>query len=433
MALLVCVGPVDATESFESISYRLSQNDDYLVDERLQELAKRGDSAAAKLLADRWSASSDYGLLKSAIDLYITGFDRGRGDPSALSGLARLGSGTPYLQQNVRERLTELLRYLRVDATNENTRVALDVYVEYPDLATEQEFERALALYQRSCEPPCHTDTYIAKRAEYHGNESEALLLYQVAMKTDAKAVTEYLELVGEDGRKELTVFAADNKTGINDFCAECIDMIAQEIGRGDGESDSTVMYWLDQSISSGAVASMVVKAEYMMDRPVTYNYEPVLSLIDEVRAISPDDAVYLESQALLVYQWLILNPPKSEQLITQLEFSRPVQAKFARAQLYVMGGLDEPDPQKAISVYEDLIAEKKINAIYRIGALYDGAAGVPKDLVKAYAYAAVASDLGNRQARYMVARLTPELSVEQQAEALQFRQEIMTELERSL
>ncbi len=419
-------------ESVESISYRLYLGDEEKADDNLQILADNGDVTAAALLAERWSRSSNFDLLLRAQSLYVEAYDKGRGDISALSGLAKLGASNEYFYQTVHAQMLDLKKYVLASESFAHTRVVLDVFLSYPDVFTQNEVQQALTLYERSCIRNCAAQLYRARLAEFNGDHDIALRKYELAMKQDSRAVDFYLKLKGEAGVSELTHYAKSNSQHIDQYCPECIAKIAQEIRWNTSSDEAVVIQWLDVAGQQGSLAAMISKVEYMMDRPDIYSFEPVLSDIESVRLLSPEEAVYLESQALQIYQWRILNPAQSKTLIESLYLTRPVKAKFALAQLYKAGGLDEPNPAAAMEIYQDLIDSKQVIAFYRMASMYDGAPGVARDVVKSYGYARVASEFGVEKATLLQAKLGEEITEQQRYEGEQLRNRLIHSMDGS-
>ncbi|WP_041523928.1 SEL1-like repeat protein [Gilvimarinus agarilyticus] len=420
-------------QGVENVLYQLYLDPDAEVDDELELLAQRGSRSAALLLAQRWSRSSNFSQLADSVKWYVKAFDAGRGDVAALAGLAQVGNQVPYFHDRVGHILRAAQAQYAVDLSPQTVRSTLDIYLMYPELFSSSDVDRLLSLHRRGCVENCFYATYEAQQLLLAGKQSDAVSLFESAMESDPRVVALLASMWGESGRDKLVELAEKNVERIDDYSPDSVEALALEVSSSSTDKDAVILRWVDAAIDTGSHYSLMAKAEYMMERPQTYDYPPALEIIEKVQLESESDALYLASQAHLIYQWRILNPARAEQELDLLAATKPVQAQFAKAQLYSMGGLDEPNPDRAIAIYQQLITQRNIQAFYRLATLYNGAPAVVRDKAQAFGYASVASELGDKQASYMVQRLNQELTGIERAEAVQLRNRLMAEMELTL
>ncbi|WP_339897217.1 hypothetical protein [uncultured Gilvimarinus sp.] len=420
-------------QGVENVLYQLYLDPDAEVDDELQVLAQGGSRSAAFLLAQRWSRSSNFSQVADSVDWYVKAFGAGRGDVAALAGLAQVGNQIPYFRGRVASILRDAQTQYAVDLSPKTVRATLDVYLMYPELFSPSDVDRLLSLHRRGCLENCFFETYRAQQLLVAGERDDAILLFERAMESDPRVVAILASLWGESGRDQLVELAVKNVERIDDYSADSVEALALEISSSSTDQDVVILRWIDAAIDKGSYYSLLAKAEYMMDRPQAYDYQPALAIIEKIQFENESDALYLDSQARLIYQWRILNPALAEQKLDFLAATKPVQAQFAKAQLYAMGGLDEPNPDRAIAIYQQLITQRNIQAFYRLATLYNGAPAVVPDKAHAFGYASVASELGDKQASYMVQRLDQELTDSERAKAMQLRNKLMADMELTL
>ena len=420
-------------QGVENVLYQLYLDPEAEVDDELQVLAQGGSRSAAFLLAQRWSRSSNFSQVADSVDWYVKAFGAGRGDVAALAGLAQVGNQIPYFRGRVASILRDAQTQYAVDLSPKTVRATLDVYLMYPELFSPSDVDRLLSLHRRGCLENCFFETYRAQKLLVAGERDDAILLFERAMESDPRVVAILASLWGESGRDQLVELAVKNVERIDDYSAGSVEALALEISSSSTDQDVVILRWIDAAIDKGSYYSLLAKAEYMMDRPQAYDYQPALAIIEKIQFENESDALYLDSQARLIYQWRILNPALAEQKLDFLAATKPVQAQFAKAQLYAIGGLDEPNPDRAIAIYQQLITQRNIQAFYRLAALYNGAPAVVPDKAQAFGYASVASELGDKQASYMVQRLDQELTDNERAKAMQLRNKLMADMELTL
>ena len=420
-------------QGVENVLYQLYLDPDAEVDKRLEVMAQDGSRSAALLLAQRWSRSSNFSHVADSVDWYVKAFGAGKGDVSALAGLAQVGIQVPYFRDRVADILRNAQTQYAADLSPKTVRATLDVYLMYPELFSSSDVDALLSLHRRGCLENCFFETYNAKKLLVSGEHDNAILLFERAMESDPRVVGILASLWGESGRDQLVELAVKNVERIDDYSTDSVEALALEISSSSTDQDAAILRWIDAAIAKGSYYSLMAKAEYMMDRPQAYDYAPTLAIIEKIQAANQSDALYLDSQARLIYQWEILNPARAEKKLDLLAATKPVQAQFAKAQLYAMGGLDEPNPDRAIAIYQQLIAQRNIQAFYRLATLYNGAPAVVRDKAQAFGYASVASELGDKQASYMVQRLDQELTDDERAAAMQLRHKLMADMELTL
>lgn len=81
-----------------------------------------------------------------------------------------------------------------------------------------------------------------------------------------------------------------------------------------------------------------------MTSLPDSYTPEEALGLIERIAVTQPQNAKALTVSVSMVSSWNTLNPPKSYELIQQLQQEQYPSANTLLATLYSRGVLDEPD-----------------------------------------------------------------------------------------
>lgn len=97
----------------------------------------------------------------------------------------------------------------------------------------------------------------------------------------------------------------------------------------------------------------MVSKVNKMTSLPDSYTPEEALGLIERIATTQPQNAKALTVSVSMVSSWNTLNPPKSYELIQQLQQEQYPSANTLLATLYSRGVLDEPDQYRAITILE--------------------------------------------------------------------------------
>jgi len=151
-------------------------------------------------------------------------------------------------------------------------------------------------------------------------------------------------------------------------------------------------------------------------------------ALINRVQALDSTRAKALQASFYMVTNWLTLDPQKAQVLINELIEVRYRDAQLLLGELYSKGGLDQPDQDKALEIYQEQARLGSTAAYYRIATLYFRARALCHDPVKAYAYAQVAVDLGENRARGLIKRLDRVLKKDEIDRAQIARADLMKE-----
>ncbi|MBU1331183.1 MAG: sel1 repeat family protein [Gammaproteobacteria bacterium] len=440
--------PANAGQSLEQIRYALFKDPAAPVEADLRLLAERDDRAAQHLLGN--VLASDPAKTREAVQVYQSAFDDGRGDIAALGSLARLLDRTPRLRLEHAAYVREALQQFAHERDVRSLNTSLEVFVAYPELFTPQQTNTLIELYDRSCLLQCSSDLYRAVLAERLQRFDEAKTWYERAMMTDVRAVDRYYTLLGEQQDPLFAAFArsrvgeinrmpveivhrigtqldsisAERSVGLRyplppsqaeldqlpeaqrDLRREQIDQVRTEIENESKTLRGDALIWLDNAVSRGWVPAMVAKVNFMTSSPTENSAEDTAALIDRIAESEPTRAKALRVSLHLVTSWTTLDPYKAQALIDELAEAQYRDATLLQGDLYSHGGLDEPDQQKALGIYEGLAAGGSSTAYYRMASVYSSARAICYDPVKAYAYARVAVDYGDSRARNLVREL---------------------------
>ncbi len=188
------------------------------------------------------------------------------------------------------------------------------------------------------------------------------------------------------------------------------------------------VQRWRDVAVARGFVPAMVSKANYMISNPTEHNAEETQALIDQVRERAPTRAKALQAQFYMVNNWLTLDPDKARALIEELRASGYPGAGLLLGEYYSKGVEDQPDQEKALALFQAEADKGNTAAWYRMATLHAYGRALCHDPVKAYTYARVALDLGERSARSLIRRLEKTLPKDDIERALAARNGLFKE-----
>lgn len=449
---VLCAGlqaaPALAARSLEQIRYELYKDPSANVEADLRPLAERGDLESKRLLADVLSGSGVGSRMSEAVALYKEAFADGRGDVSALAGLARQSESNRRLRSQQREFFREALGRYSHGQDVRSVTATLEVSLAYPEFFKEKDLEHLLDLYQRSCLYECYPDIYRASLAEHRGDMAEAEALYIKAMRHDPRAVGRYYEMLGDDRDERFTAFAEASMANMDDFHPESaqrigstlnsmwteevpepeeeLDLEGQDMAEEGGappkqseqlgpvrpkrQENPHVVAWLDNAIERGSVSAMIAKVNYMSLQSQSYSAASVFELIERVEQSMPMQGKSLRASILMVPGWRTLDPEESQRLSQELIDAGYDQAWLTMGDLYSRGGLDEADQGKALEIYSRMAENGSAPAYYRMANLYARGRAFCQDNTMAYTYGLVAYELGTIRARGFLQMLEREM-----------------------
>lgn len=452
--------PAAAGQSLEQIRYALFKDPAAPVEADLRVLAERDDRAAQHLLGNVLAA--DPARTREAVQLYQAAFDDGRGDIAALGSLARLLDRTPRVRQEQAAYVRDALQRFAHERDLRSLNTSLEVFVSYPALFTVAQVSTLIDLYDRSCLVQCSSDLYRAVLAEQQGHLDEARTWYERAMMSDVRAVDRYYQLLGEQQDLLFAAFARSRIGDANRMPVEVVHRIGTQLDSISTERSVGLRYplapsraeldrlpeaqrtarreqidqartqleneaktlrgealaWIDNAVNRGWVPAMVAKVNFMTSTPTENTAEDTAALIERIAESEPTRAKALRVSLHLVTSWTTLDPYKAQALIEELGAAQYRDAGLLQGDLYSHGGLDEPDQQKALAIYQGIAAGGSSTAYYRMASVYASARAICYEPVKAYAYARMAVDFGDSRARYLMRELQRTLSPQQLEEA---------------
>ncbi|BBH45414.1 sel1 repeat family protein [Pseudomonas sp. KU43P] len=465
---LACASAATAGQSLEQIRYALYKDPSAEVTRDLRELAARGDLASTLLLGDVLAGRDDASRTE-VVALYRKAFADGHGLVPALASLARLIDRTPSLREAQRPWVAQALTRYPANLDPRNTSTTLEVFLAYPELVEVTQAAQLLELYQRACLLGCRPELYHAVLAERQGDRAGAEHWYRQAVQVDVRAIDRYYAFLGERQDALFPAFADQLEAQREQLPVEIVHRIAalldsitsvqraeldadryerqaatstleklppspEQLARDKAQDDALnlasarVQRWRDVAVARGFVPAMVSKANYMISNPTEHNAEETQALIDQVREREPTRAKALQAQFYMVNNWLTLNPDKARSLIEELRASGYPGAGLLQAEYYSKGVEDQPDQEKALALFQAEADKGNTAAWYRMATLHAYGRALCHDPVKAYAYARVALDLGERSARSLLKRLEKTLPKDDIERALAARNGLFKE-----
>ncbi|MDE1164754.1 MAG: sel1 repeat family protein [Pseudomonas sp.] len=467
---LSLAGPVFAGQSLEQVRYALYKDPNANVVADLRELSARGDRASKLLLGDVLS-NADTVNLDEVLGLYQDAFADGAGEVPALASLARLLDRNPRLRDQQHGYVTRALGRYPHTLDPRNISTTLEVFLVYPQDFSVADARQLISLYQQSCLLNCHAELYQAVLAEREGNRAVADRQYQAAIKVDVRAVDRYYRFLGEQQDSLFQAYAQTLEAQRASLPVETVHRIgalldsinslqriddeadkderlasgmgpkpvkapptpeqaAADKARADAQAAATaqVQGWFDNAAERGYVPALVSKVNFMISNPSEHNADETQALINRVQASDPIRAKALQASFYMVTNWLTLDPQKAQVLINELITAHYRDAHLLLGELYSKGGLDQPDQEKALQIYQEQARLGSTAAYYRIATIYFRARALCNDPVKAYAYAQVALDLGENRARGLLKRLDRVMKKDDIDRALVARADLMKE-----
>lgn len=469
--LILCTGALalalsdvaQAGRSLEQVRYALFQDNQTAVEDDLRLLSQRGDLGATRLLGEVLASRSP-AHTAHAIELFKQAFADGRGDIGALTPLARLVDYKPRWREANRDFMRQALSRFAGGRDFIDVDTRLEVFLVYPELFSQAETMRLIELYDRACLIYCHAPLYRAVAAARHGQRSEAEKWFEQAVESDPRAVNRYYAFLGEQRNELFRAFANRLTPRMDKLPVDLVQRIAQQLSevrnaeistynnnrpltraQTDEEKaereqkaqaqaslieqiDREVLLWLDNAIARDFGPAMLSKAYFLMTAPDRYGPEPVLELIQRLEQrqgqplslsmaeredpITPQRIKALRASLHMVV-WRTLDPHLSQRLIAELRAEGYPEAVLLEGDLYSQGVLDEPDQQRALTLYRAEAGAGSSNALMRIARLYTYGRAICRDNAKAYSFAYAAQELGDQRAATLVealgSRLTPE------------------------
>ncbi|MGV2836549.1 sel1 repeat family protein, partial [Pseudomonas shirazensis] len=146
------------------------------------------------------------------------------------------------------------------------------------------------------------------------------------------------------------------------------------------------------------------------------------------VQKRDPTRGKALQASFYMVNNWLTLDPDKALALIEELRASGYPSAGLLLAEYYSKGVADQPDQEKAMALFQAEANKGSSAAWYRMASLHTFGRALCHDRVKAYTYARIALDMGERSARSLVRRLERTLPKDDIERALAARNDLLKE-----
>ncbi|MAB24165.1 sel1 repeat family protein [Pseudomonas neustonica] len=453
-----------ADRSLAQIDYALFQNPNADVQDDLRALVERGDYRAMRMLGDMLGGSSSTSK-RDRLALYQRSFAQGRGEIRALGSMARMMETDTVRRVHYRPAFQQALTQFPHERDLQTLASALDVFLIYPSLFSPQEAEELLRLHERSCLLDCDLQLYRAVLAESLGDRPLADKHYRAAVMVDGRAAERYYHFLGEQQNQLFAQFAlqlephreamsadAVHRVGmVLDRIAEILrvdERLAERQRRAAAKAAGTelepmppdataasdglrqrALGWVDHAAARSWVPAMATRLYFMTSYPDDYSGAEAMQLIDRVAELEPSRAPSLRVEALMVTNWDTLNPQQAHQIIQQMISQGNPDGKELLGDLYNKGGLDEPDQQRALQIYQELSAQGIASAYFRQARVYASAPAFCSDPVQAYALAGVAYDMGLERARSLMRELNFDLSDDERAKAESIRADILQEL----
>jgi alginate biosynthesis protein AlgK len=457
-----------AARSLEQVRYALFKDPAAPVEDDLRVLAGRGDLAATRLLGEVLISNSPSNATQ-AIRLFKQAFADGRGDIGALVPLARLVDYKPRLLETNRAYIRQALERFATGSDFIAVDTRLEVFLVYPELFQQDEVAQLIELYDRACLIYCHAPLYRAVAAEHKGDRADADKWFQLAVESDPRAVYRYYDFLGEDRNPRFRAFAAQLTPRMQALPVDLVHRIGQQLTNVRNSEISTynnnrpqdraqtpeekaardlkaqaqaslieqldreVLQWLDNAIERDFGPAMLSKASFLMTAPDRYGPEQVealiqrleqrqgenlsLSMAERQNPITPQRIKALRASFHMVL-WRTLDPQLSQRLIAELQAERYEEAVLLEGDLYSLGGLNEPDQDRALALYIQEAQKGSTNALLRIARLYTYGRAICRDNAKAYIFAYAAHEMGDQRATDLMLALQTRLTPQQRETA---------------
>ncbi len=395
VALSACQMPADTSTA----RYLLAQGNTSQAREQLRELAEAGDAAAqveyGKLLAGDQGADP-----AEALQWYQRAWRQHdyRAGPASLRLFKRYQGSLAFGETRARE----LLAPLRPRESQEDLQLALDVVVLYPGAASDEQWQRWLRLYRRSCVVDCYFDTYAGRYAQHRGAFGQAEMLYGKALHRDPRAVEYLQDMLWNNGQPERFVELMQNLEGDvsldGAFCLRVATLI--KANATSAEHDPSVMRWLQRAADNGEPVALSEQLRYMLSWPDFYSHQEFTAKLAELMPRDPAVARYYRAQGDLQSLWYALRPERARDDLETLVEQGMSQALMPLGTLYESGFLGEADMEKAVMYYTRAAEAGIAQGDEALSSLYLSGRGVMRNPIKAYAHKEASKVLLPRTAR---------------------------------
>ncbi len=453
-----------ASKSLSQIEYALFKDPYANVEADLRMLVDHGDLVAMRILGDVL-ATTNTGTPAERLSLYQASFAEGRGEVRALAAMARMMESDSYRRRHYLDFFQRAVSQYPQQRDLQTLSTSLDVFLIYPELFAPRAAADLIQLHRRSCLVNCATELYEAVLAERQGNPAQADILYRQAVLVDDRAVERYYRFLAERQTELFPPFARQLMPQADSMSAASVHLVGvvldrlADLARADERideqrrrqladaagikfepqaSDQVVesevlrreaLAWIDNAAARKWVPAMSTRFYFMTSYPDNFSGAEAFRLIDEIAELDPDRARTLRVSALMVSNWSTLNPKKAHVLIQQMIAEGEPGGYALLGDLYSRGGLDEPDQQRALAIFEDIAKRDSPSAYFSQARIYAGGPAICSDPPRAYALAGAAYELGVERARSLIKELAFELTDDERARAEAMRDDILREL----
>lgn len=448
-----------ASRGLDEIRYALFKDPNADVMEDLRKLAKFGDRQSMLLLGNQLVQQNSMANSTEALALFKKAFAEGQGEIPALTAMARILDNNTRLRNRQANYIKKSIQQYPLTRDPQTLAATLEVFVTYPKFINNKQAEELISLYQSSCLVFCRPELYRAVLAEQQGNTTLALQLYEKAFFSDSRAVIRYYKLLGDKQDELFPIYTRSIQDQVNSLPVTTVHSIASlldtifstqrslailkarqtyeknkrltglALEQVKAETDNSrkqitdqftkdeneVNFWLDKAIERNWVPAMVSKVNKMTSLPDSYTPEEALGLIERIAVTQPQNAKALTVSVSMVSSWNTLNPPKSYELIQQLQQEQYPSANTLLATLYSRGVLDEPDQYRAIAILEGEAKKGYPSAFYAIAGIYYQGRAICRDKAKAYAYVLLANELGEFRASGLKKQLMNDMTKQEE------------------
>ena len=394
-ALAGCQMPADTMTA----RYLLDRGDTAEAREQLRQLAEAGDATAqveyGKLLAGDQGADPS-----EALQWYQRAWRQQdyRAGPASLR-LFRRYQGSQAFGEN---RAHALLAPLRPRESPEDLQLALDIVVLYPGAATDEQWQRWLHLYRRSCVIDCYADTYAGRYAQHRGEFEAAEQFYARVLHRDPRAVEFLQDMHWQNGEPERFVKLMQNLEGDvsldGAYCLQVATLI--KANATSAEHDPTVMRWLQRAVDKGEPVALSEQLRYMLSWPDFYSHQVFTDKVAELMPKDPAVARFYRAQGDLQSLWYALKPERARDDLDLLVKQGMTQALMPLGSLYESGFLGEADMERAVMYYTRAAEAGIAQGDEALSRLYLNGRGMTRDPIKAYAHKEASKVLLPRTAR---------------------------------
>jgi len=454
-----------AGRSLSQIEYALFKNPYASVEADLRTLAADGDLEAMRILADVL-ATTGGGTQRERVALYQASFANGRGEVRALASMARMMENDAYRAKRYKAYFQQALNQYPLQRDLETLSTSLDVFLIYPELFAPGLAADLIQLHRRSCLINCATELYEAVMADQQGEREKADRLYRQAVLVDERAVERYYRFLGDRQTELFPLFAQQLAPQMAAMPAASVhhigvvldriadlwradERIAEQQRRQQARAEDiqlepskpgftpaseglrvAALDWIDNAAARKWIPAMSTRFYFMSSYPDNFSGAEAMQLIDEIAEQDPDRAKRLRVSALMVTNWSTLDPNKAHELIQQMIAGGKSGGYALLGDLYSRGGLDEPDQQRALTIFEKVAEFNASSAYFSQARIYASAPAICSDPERAYALAGAAYELGNERARSLIKELAVQLTDDERARADAMRADMLRELE---